>query len=46
MKKKNELSNIAKKMAKRGGSSTLKKYGRGHYVKMAEARWGKKADKK
>lgn len=47
MQKKNELSNIAKKMARKGGASTLKRYGKKHFSEMAKARWAKveKADK-
>jgi hypothetical protein len=41
MKKKNELSSIAKKMAKKGGATTLKKHGKKHYKAMAKARWAK-----
>lgn len=39
--KKNELSNIAKKMAKKGGQKTLKKYGKKHFAEMAAKRWAK-----
>jgi hypothetical protein len=37
-----EISNMAKALGRKGGSSTLKKYGKGHFSKMAKARWSKK----
>jgi hypothetical protein len=45
MKKANELSGIATQLGRKGGNSTLRQYGKSHYRKMAEKRWGKKSNK-
>ena len=37
-----EISKIAKMLAQMGGKSTLKKYGREHFRKMAQKRWAEK----
>jgi len=37
----NDFTPFAKRLGKRGGEKILKKYGRKHFKKMAEARWSK-----
>jgi hypothetical protein len=39
--RKNDLSKAAKLIARKGGSATLKKYGKKHYKAMAKIRWAK-----
>lgn len=45
MDKNQEVSNAASLLAKKAGRATLKKYGKKHYVKMANKRWAKSRSK-
>lgn len=42
MKKKSKKKLTVNEVSAKGGQATLKKYGRKHYVAIAEKRWGKK----
>ena len=39
--KKKDISKAASLMAKKAGDAVFKKYGRAHYIKMANKRWAK-----